>query len=152
MRAVSTLHIRLTIACTLGLFIFGAGACTSSGSNDDNDETQATATPESLEEISNLVINDFLWKPNSERDGNLVVLVNPVGVRVDVTGDISETLIDFGPSNGRGTTARSFNRGCNYGTNVLVEFFDSLGRRILVADGRREVRIPNGCDRLEFRL
>ena len=104
------------------------------------------------QEISSSVIFDFLWKPQSERNGLLVVLVNPANVQVRVAGAISEDLLDSGPSNGRGTTARGRFSGCAYGTNVTVEFFDARNRKILIADGRESVTIPNGCDRVEFRL
>ena len=96
------------------------------------------------------VISDFLWKPESERDGNLVILVDPQGVRIVVTGRISEELTDFGPSNGRGTTARAVHSGCDFGSNVTVEFFSRSGTRMSVSDGRSSVNIPNGCNRLEF--
>ncbi|MCB0358508.1 MAG: hypothetical protein KDD44_02700 [Bdellovibrionales bacterium] len=78
--------------------------------------------------------------------------MDPVGVRVEVTGAIAETLVDFGPSNERGTTARGSFSGCEYGNNVQVTFFDRFNRRIPVADGRTSVIVPRGCDRLEFRL
>lgn len=101
---------------------------------------------------SSTVIHDFLWKPESERDGHVAVLVNPRNVRVEVTGDVSETLSNTGPSNGRGTTARGRFTGCRYGDNVSVEFFSSSGARIKVKDGRTAVRIADGCKRVEFRL
>src|SRR5687768_1437845 len=41
---------------------------------------------------SNLVIDDFLWKPESESDGNVAVLVNPFNISAEVTGDVSENL------------------------------------------------------------
>lgn len=107
---------------------------------------------EPAEEFSSEEINDFLWKPVAERDGNLVVLVNPVGVSIVVTGAVTETLSDTGPSNGRGTTGRGSRPGGAYGGNVRVTFFDSEGRQILLSDGRREVVIPNGSDRVEFVL
>ncbi|MCB0335456.1 MAG: hypothetical protein KDD62_04100, partial [Bdellovibrionales bacterium] len=98
-------------------------------------------------------INDFIWKPASERNGLLVVLVNPVNTRIVVTGTtMSETLLDSGPSNGRGTTGRSTFSGASFGNGVKVEFFDSTGARILVADGRRWVDIPIGAHRLEFKF
>lgn len=102
------------------------------------------------EPVSSKVIDDFLWKPEAERDGKLVVLVNPSNVTVLVNG--SETLNNTGPSNGRGTTARASRSGCAYGNNVRVEFFDSDGRRIRVQDGRDYVTVPSGCSRYEFVL
>ena len=93
----------------------------------------------------------FLWKPDSERDGNLVVLVDPVGIRVEVFGSISETLDDFGPSNDRGTTARGSFPGCSYGTNIVVEFYRG-SQPVGFVDGRTRVTVPDGCQRLEFNL
>jgi hypothetical protein len=102
-----------------------------------------------IEEPSAFVIDDFLWKPAAERDGNLVVLVNPFAARVVVNGT---TLTDFGPSNGRGTTARANKPGCAFGNNVTVEVFDFQDRRIFTADGKPSVTVPRGCDRYEFTL
>jgi len=93
----------------------------------------------------------FLWKPESERDGKLAVLIDPYGVTVVVRGAITQTLTDFGPSNGRGTTARSNHSGCAFGS-ATVEFYDSDGLRVHLADGSPTVSIPNGCDRVEFHL
>lgn len=124
--------------------------------------TTAPAPENGLQEVANEIIPDpvqgvsserifnFLWKPESERNGLLVILVNPRDVTIRVTGSISETLANSGASNGRGTTARSSFSGCAFGNNVVVEFFDGAGRRILVRDGSRSVRIPSGCDRFEF--
>ena len=111
-----------------------------------------TTTDISATGASPLVIRQFLWKPISERDGNLVILVDPVAVRVVVTGARSEEGGDTGPSNDRGTTSRFQAPGSSFGSSVLVEFFDSQGRRVFIADGRESVRVPNGADRLEFRL
>jgi len=112
--------------------------------------TQPVASPSPSSSVSTLRISSFIWKPKSEKNGNLVVLVNPTRVKVLVTGSISESLTDFGPSNGKGTTARSSFSGCSFGDNVTVEFFDSAGKRILTAGGRSSLSIPRGCDRFEF--
>jgi hypothetical protein len=104
---------------------------------------------EPVEEISSSVITSFLWKPESERNGNLVVLVNPFNVTVRVTGAITETLVNTGPSNGRGTTARANRPGCAYGSNVKVEFFDSQDRRILINNGNDSITVPSGCSRVD---
>ena len=101
------------------------------------------------EVISPTTISSFLWKPSSERDGNLVILVNPVNISVRVNGS---SLTNFGPSNGRGTTARAGRSGCSYGANVRVEFFDSADRRVLLANGNSGVTIPNGCNRVDTRF
>lgn len=98
------------------------------------------------------VIDKFLWKPQSEKDGKLVVLVNPSDVRVEVIGNIAETLKDYGASNGYGTTARGSFEGCDYGGSVVVEFFDSSNKRIQVVDGRRSITVEDPCKREEFNL
>jgi len=101
------------------------------------------------EEVSSSLIRSFLWKPVAERDGNLVVLVNPFNVTIRVTGASTETLVDYGPTNGRGTTSRGAKPGCAYGNGVKVEFFDPANRRILMADGSGSITVPRGCDRFE---
>jgi hypothetical protein len=101
------------------------------------------------EAISPKRITDFLWKPISESNKNLAILVDPTLITVVVTGVISETLVNTGPSNGRGTTARSgSNPGARFGTNILVEFFDENGKRVLLNNGERSIIIPNGRDRV----
>lgn len=101
------------------------------------------------EAISPKRITDFLWKPVSESNHNLAVLVDPPQIAVVVTGAVSETLINTGPSNGRGTTARSASHpGARFGTNVLVEFFDENGKRVLLNNGERSITIANGRDRV----
>ena len=92
-------------------------------------------------------MSNFLWKPQSERDGRLVVLLNPGGATIIANG---ETLTPSGASNGRGTTARGTRSGCGYGANVRVQAFDRNGRVLLFPGGAREFIIPNGCDRVEF--
>lgn len=99
--------------------------------------------------VSSTRIRSFLWKPVSERDGNLVILVNPFNVDVLVNGEL---LTNFGASNGRGTTARANRSGAGFGSNITVEFFDSSGRRILLNDGRESVTIPSGGSRVEFNI
>ena len=98
------------------------------------------------------VIDDFLWKPVSESNGNLVVLVNPRNVQVRVIGAITENLVNTGASNGRGTTARASRSGCSYGRNIKVEFYSSSGEKIALKNGEKSVHISNGCDRVEFKL
>jgi hypothetical protein len=101
------------------------------------------------EAISPKRIRDFLWKPISESNRNLAILVDPTLITVVVTGAVSETLINTGPSNGRGTTARSAQfPGARFGSNVLVEFFDENGKRVLLNNGERSLIIPNGRDRV----
>ena len=160
----------LLIACLLFVALFALQGCGGSSSSDDVcflcDTGPATPTPtpapeddddddelveqEPSEPVSSTVVSRFVWKPISERDENLAVLVDPSNVRVEVTGSISETLTNTGASNGYGTTARGSFPGCSYGDNVVVEFFDSQNRRIKVYDGANSVSVPVGCTRYEF--
>lgn len=92
-------------------------------------------------------IYNFLWKPSSERDGNLVILFSPAAERVVVNG---ENLVDFGPSNGRDSTFRASKNGCAYGSNAKVEAFNYEGQPFEWPGGKDHYIIPNGCDRTEF--
>lgn len=130
----------------------GGGSAVDDGTVPSGSDEQSGGNGGNTNGIATSTISDFLWKPVSESDGNLVVLVNPLAVRVEVTGSLSETLSDRGPSNGRGTTARGRHPGCSFGNGVTVEFFDRNDRRILLKDGRRSVSVPRGCDRYEFKL
>ncbi|MCC6952705.1 MAG: hypothetical protein IT290_01165 [Deltaproteobacteria bacterium] len=99
-------------------------------------------------------ITDFLWKPEADggyNNGLLVILVNPCDADVRVNG---EPLENFGPGNGRCTTARSLTRsGCGYGGNIRVEVFaPGSGLPYEFPDGNLYYTIPNGCDRTEFRI
>lgn len=121
---------------------------------DQNTGVTTTTTSNSTSSASagGNIMRRFLWKQESERDGNVVVLVDPPGIRVEVFGSISETLTDFGPSNDRGTTARGSFPGCSYGSNIVVEFFNSRGQRVGFVNGQNNVNIPDGCSRVEFNL
>jgi hypothetical protein len=70
-------------------------------------------------------ITDFLWKPKADEKsrspGTLAVLASACTAEVRVNGD---ALVDFGPSNGRDTTARATKSGCNFGVNVKFEVID----------------------------
>ncbi len=92
-------------------------------------------------------ISNFLWKPVSERDGNLAVLLNPGNATVVVNG---VTLTDTGGSNGRGTTARANRSGGSFGSNITVQVFDELGRALVFPNGNRSYIIVNGSSRVEF--
>lgn len=92
-------------------------------------------------------VSQFLWKPGADRDGLLVVLLNPHAGRVTANG---EELTASGPSNGRQTTMRGTKPGCAYGANVRIEAFDDQGRPLVFPDAQLFYSIPNGCDRHEF--
>ncbi len=98
------------------------------------------------------LIRNFLWKPSSDSSGRVVVLVNPLNVRVVVQGSVTETLTNVGETNGRGTTARGTRPGCSYGSNIRVTFFNAQNQQIPVSspDGVSVV-VPDGCKRMEFR-
>lgn len=121
-------------------------------------ETPTMPTPDPDQNNTNdgyypdTAIDDFLWKPVSESTGNLVVLLNVKDAVVKVKGAVSEQLVNTGPSNGRGTTARASRSGCAFGKNIKVEVFDRNGQRILVKDGSKSISIQNGCDRVEWKM
>ncbi|MCB9030279.1 MAG: hypothetical protein H6619_04445 [Deltaproteobacteria bacterium] len=103
-------------------------------------------------EISPLTISHFLWKPESEKDGNLVVLVDAYGVNAKISGATSSSKGDNGgPSNGYGATIRYPFSGCSYGSATL-EFYDSQGRLVQTASGEPSIKIANGCSRSELRF
>ena len=90
-------------------------------------------------------IRDFLWKPTSDTNGKLVVLINPFRAKIVVNG--SESLVDKGPGNGRGTQGKGSRQGCAYGSNVKVQFFAGDGSLIPTSDGRDGIIVPDGCRR-----
>lgn len=161
--AKSTLFLCITLSLGCGSadenreFIPSGGSSTAT--QDEETETQpetvappATATPKPAPTpaVSTKVVSRFLWKPDSERNGNLVILASPTGLQVRVTGDISELLANTGPSNGYGTTARGSFPGCSYGKSIIVEFFDTAGKRVLIAGGGSSISVPDGCNRATF--
>lgn len=87
-------------------------------------------------------MSNFLWKPNSESNGNLVILTNnTTGLSlVDLaTGEVVEEGNNTGASNGRGATVRFQNSGSAY-QNVAV--VDSSGNVV--------AKIGDGSARVEF--
>jgi hypothetical protein len=92
------------------------------------------------------VVSQFLWKPNSDSDGNLVITFSPAAESVVVQG---ESLRSVGAGNGRASTFRASRPGCSYGNNVTVFITDSDGNRI-VAPGGNNVVVPTGCARFEI--
>ena len=81
-----------------------------------------------------------LWKPNSERDGNLVMLfpypVGEVTIRDANTGQVLAVGQSSGPSNGFADTIR-FDRPGGAFQNVIVE--DRYGNSIPISDGSQRV-------------
>ena len=92
-------------------------------------------------------IDRFIWKPQSERNGNLVVLVDAFNAVITANG---ERLDGSGPSNGFGTTSRSNKPGCAFGSNVRVEVFDATTGEQYTIRGADTLIIPNGCNRVQF--
>ena len=88
----------------------------------------------------------FLWKPVSDKDGNLVVLADECSVRVFVNG---EELEQAGAGNGRCTTARGNKPGCAYG-QAEVQIFDAFtGLPLVFKNGETKLQLP-GCSRFEL--
>lgn len=98
------------------------------------------------EEIQGELATSFLWKPVSDSDGNLVVLVYECNVRVTVNG---VELRHAGSGNGRCSTMRGTRPGCTYGAAV-VKVFDADTGLAYTHNGSTEINIPNGCNRFEF--
>ncbi len=119
-------------------------------SDDSSSNDSGSDDPPFAANSSSGVITAFLWKPESSRDGNLAVLVNLPNISIRVAG--SEYLTDTSVGTSRGTTGRGRKSGCDYGDDVLVEFFNSRGQRVRLRDGRQSVTIADGCRRVEFSL
>lgn len=97
-------------------------------------------------------IRDFLWKPKAEsayNKGSLVIHAGPCNATVVVNG---QTLLDFGPGNGRCNTSRAFQPGCAFGNNVKVEIYDNDTKLPYTHDGLPYITVPRGCDRFEFKF
>jgi len=81
-----------------------------------------------------------LWKPNSEKDGNLVMLfpypVGEVTIRDANTGQVLAVGRSSGPSNGFADTIR-FDRPGGAFQNVIVE--DRYGNSIPISDGSQRM-------------
>lgn len=108
---------------------------------------QPGATPApSTGQVSGSVINHFLWKPRSDRDGTLAILFNPTASRVTVNGG---DLHNSGPSNGRASTFRGGHSGCSYG-RAVIQAWDTRGRLLQWPGGQSSYVIANGCNRVEF--
>ena len=132
-----------------------SSATNNTGTNSTQNNGTSNNSSPSVQTDSSIVLTlrRFLWKPDSERDGNVVVLIDRQNVRVEVFGAISETLTDFGPSNDRGTTARGSFPGCDYGSGIQLQFYDaSSGRRLAYVNGETSITIADGCQRQEFDL
>ena len=114
-------------------------------------ESSTASCYQSLSEIGSSktagTITRFLWKPVSERDGNLVVLASPLGATILVNG---QQLVDFGPSNGYGTTARTDRPGCSFGNNITVQVLSNTGVPYSFPSGSTSYTVNSGCNRQEF--
>ncbi len=146
----------LMVRIGAALLLLGCLGCTtdSGGDSDETESPPPVVDPDPTPVTSAGEITDFLWKPQSDggyNPGLLVILVDPCDVVVLVNG---EELTDFGPGNGRCTTARSLTKsGCGYGANARVQVLDSFTRLpYLFPGGLDTYTIPNGCNRVEFKL
>lgn len=88
----------------------------------------------------------FLWKPVSDKDGNLAILVDECSVRVFVNG---QELEQAGAGNARCTTVRGDKPGCAYG-NATIEIFDAFTGLPYVFNGGKTKLTVNGCQRFEL--
>lgn len=95
-------------------------------------------------------VTKFLWKPISESNGNLVVLINPGSTNIFAEGNLAgEKLVDHGPSNNFEVTARGTMPGCAYGNIVNVRFVDiESGIEIFPSFGKNITL--DGCNRVEL--
>ncbi len=116
------------------------GSSTPTNASDDNSDSGSTSSVSSSG-------NGFLWKPISEGDGNLVILVPNSKVKiVTVNGERGRST---GASNGRAGTFRFSKPGCSYGSSAKVRGFTSNAVATpLTSDGRTRLTI-NGCSRFE---
>ncbi len=99
------------------------------------------------ESFSNDVVRRVLWKPNSERNGNLVLLVGNSGITASVNG---QDLENEGFGNGFGSTNRANAPGGAFGGNITVNFYNSSGLRLRLGNGEDSLIIPNGSERVEL--
>ena len=106
----------------------------------DQQERAATTIQQAQQAGLQPIRGGALWKPASERDGNLVVLMPyPVGeltIRDANTGQVIAVGRSSGPSNGFADTIRFDRPGAAF-QNVIIE--DKYGNSIPVADGSQRL-------------
>ena len=93
-------------------------------------------------------MRDFLWKPVADHRGVLVVLEKHCNTRILVNGVELESR---GASNGRCNTTYGRKVGCGYGSKKKNEGKEKTRGRAYTYQGDPYVRIPNGCQRFEFK-
>lgn len=89
---------------------------------------------------------NFLWKPQADKDGRLVIHVNACNVDIFVNG---ERLSDAGPGNGRCSTGRGTKPGCGYGRATVTVVDRESGLPLSFETGQTSLIIPSGCQRFE---
>jgi hypothetical protein len=90
------------------------------------------------------VIEDFIWKPFSDVDGNVVVAFSPFGtVKVG-----RESFDNDGSGAGRASVNRGSMTGCDYGVNILLDIRDETNHRLVDPDGN-DIIVPNGCEEFQ---
>ena len=99
------------------------------------------------QQFSSDTVNRVLWKPVSERDGNLVLLVGNTNITTVVNG---QDLENTGAGNGFGSQNRANIPGGAFGGNITVNFLNSQGQRLRLGNGDDPLIIPNGAERLEL--
>lgn len=97
-------------------------------------------------ETSDYTVSNFLWKPNADKDNNLVVLFSPSVSKLTVNGS---ELTSTGASNGRASTFRGGRPGCSYGRATL-KAWDRSGLALKWPGGSTEYVVANGCQRTTF--
>ena len=99
--------------------------------------------------VSSQVVSDFLWKPNSDSDGNLVVLLKPSSTaKVTVNGEEGR---DGGVGNGGRAHARFNKPGCAYGPVATVKAYNSNDELLTWPNGASEYTVSTPCSRVEFK-
>ena len=89
----------------------------------------------------------FLWKPDADKNGKLVIHVSACNVDIFVNGS---KLADGGSGNGRCSTGRSPDRsGCGYPGAVVTVIDRQTGLPRTFGPGQTSLRIPNPCTRFE---
>ena len=91
----------------------------------------------------------FLWKPISESDGNLAVLVEPYNTAIVVNDELLASSIY--PVDVFGGGGRGRRPGCAYGSNARVHIYDRATGGEYSVRGQKPFIVANTCQRLDLR-
>lgn len=94
------------------------------------------------EELTAGELNEFLWKPESDSDGNLAIHTGPYDTIVIVNGETGENQ---GAGNGFGSLARFSKSGCGY-PRPQIKVMSSEGIPYTVL-GKTTFTVPDPCQR-----